>query len=297
MKKAISLILCAVIVLSFSACSKQAEEETTQTTAQTSTEAQSTTSPAGESSFSAAKGFEPFTCSEDDDFSIFCDIGSASYRIDTKTNSLIKSQNDNEQTVLTFDSDVKSCMLVGKTLFISCENGLYRLPVDDNGNCNADDLTVVISDVCCTPAYCLNNKMAVRVIGSQDDRYMLLDTQTGKYKANYDFNDYLDSDADVPSGLISSDKAGEAALEKIHSNQFKGYFSRENYSAVSSVTLVHYPDFYYGIEGTVWEFGKHSEYSYMVEIIADGEDISPKFTVFVNAYNSEIQFISFRKSQ
>ena len=34
----------------------------------------------------------------------------------------------------------------------------------------------------------------------------------------------------------------------------------------------------------------------MVEIVANGADIAPKFTVFVNAYNSEIQFISFRKS-
>lgn len=295
MKKIVSVMFCVAIVLCFSACSSQKQGEIqipTQHT--TATEIASSEAKNG-SRISADNGFTPFTCSEDDDFSIFCKIGGVSYKVDTEANSLIQSQNSFEKTVLTFDDDVKSCMLVGNAIYISCANGLYRLPVDDSGNCSVDKISVVVSGILCTPSYCLNNQMSVRVSGTQDDSYLLLDTQTGDYEAAYNFNEYL-SDGDAPSGLISSEKAGETALEKIKSKEFEGYFSEENYSAVSSVTLVHYPDFYYGIQGTVWEFGKHSEYSYMVEIVADGKDIAPKFTVFVNAYNSEIQFVSFRKS-
>lgn len=137
--------------------------------------------------------------------------------------------------------------------------------------------------------------MAVRVHGAQDDSYVLLNTQTGEYEATYDFNNYLSSD-DSPAGLISSDKAEAVAVSEIQSDIYKQYRGGDNYSEVSGITLVHYPDFYYGNSDTVWEYGDLSEYSYMVEIVANGADIAPKFTVFVNAYNSEIQFISFRKS-
>lgn len=294
MKRIISVMLCAVIVLCFSACSSKTEEA--QTTTKSPDASQSTTAAVSEKIKAADIAFAPFACSEEYDFSSSCKIGGKVYSIDDDTNSLVESQDNKETTVLSFDSDVKSCMIVGDALYISCENVLYRLPVDDNGDCIVSELSAVVRDVCCVPAYCFENKMAIRVLGEQDDSYILLDTQTGKYESTYDFNYYESSDTDLPSGLISSNEAENSALQKIHSAQFYEYLSKNNYSAVSSVTLVHYPDFYYGTQGTIWELGKHSEYSYMVELVADGEDIAPKFTVYVNAYNSEIQFISFRES-
>lgn len=290
MKKIIAVFLCLVSVLSFAACS--AEEETTTQPAVDTTAAESATEAAEVSP--APENYIPFTCSEDDTFSFFSKIGNASFKIDTDSNSLIKTVNDTEETVMTFNTTIKSCIAVGSALFLTGEDALYRLPVNENGNCDIDSYSLVIN-MAGMPAYCFDNKMAIRVYGQQDDSYVVLDTQTGEYERSYEINEYL-SDDDIPDGLISPDSAADAALEKIKSTQFEGYFSRENYSAASSITLVHYPDFYYGISGTIWEYGSPSEYCYVVEIVADGEDTFPKFTIYVNAYDSEVLFISFRKS-
>lgn len=294
MKKIISVFMCFALVLIFSSCSaNELKNENNNATTDSVTEENETQLSA--SDIAAENGFVPFTCSEEDDFSVFCIKGDVSYSVDTKTNLLIKAKDCSEQSVAVFNDTVKSCIMVGNAVYIDCENGLYRLPVDDNGECDTENLSVVLNEVSGVPVYCLENKMAVRVHGAQDDSYVLLNTQTGEYEATYDFNNYLSSD-DSPAGLISSDKAGSVAVSEIQSDIYKQYRGGDNYSEVSGITLVHYPDFYYGNSDTVWEYGKHSEYSYMVEIVADGADIAPKFTVFVNAYNSEIQFISFRKS-
>lgn len=292
MNKLIAVVMCLVMALSFAACSADTETET-QPTSETVASTENATEKVSTSP--APEDFVPFTCSEDDVFSFFSEIGDVSFKIDYDSNSLIRSVNDTEETVMTFDMDIKSCISVGNALYLTGDDALYRLPVDENGNCDTDSFSVVLSGMAGMPAYCFDNRMAVRVYGQQDDSYVIVDTQTGEYAPSYEINEYL-SDEDIPDGLISPDSAADAALEKIKSSQFEGYFLRENYSSASGISLVHYPDFYYGISGTVWEYGNHCEYCYVVEIVADGADLTPKFTVYVNAANSDIEFISFRKS-
>lgn len=314
MKKFICILLCVIAVLSFSSCSsenKNAAESTsansTEATSESDTSSNSetnsnTTVSSGASQNSTAaeniistKDFVPFSCSSDDEFSFFPKFGSVSYTADLETNNLVKKSGDSEENVLSFESDLRCCISVGSALYVSTDDAIYRLPVDENGDCDIKSMSVVIDGYSGMPAYCFENKMAVRIFGAHDDSYVMLDTQTGEYERTYDINVSV-SENIAPSGSISSEEAAAVAMNKIKSKQFEGYFSRENYSKASSVTLIHYPDFYYGISGTIWEYGNRSEYVYQVDIIADGEDLAPKFTVYVDASNSEILFISFRKS-
>lgn len=294
MRKILFILVCFFACCSLVACSAMtSSDESTEIQTQTTTQTQESLTSAPHTS--AAREFVAFTCSGNDVFSFFPKFAGMLYSIDVDSNTIIKSNGEDEEVVMEFDEDLRGCISVGNALYIATEDFLYRLPVGENGGVAVDSITVVLDGESGIPAYCFDNEMVIRVYGIQDDSYILLDTQTGEYERIDWFNESI-SENILPTGSISSQQASSAALEMIQSEQFEGYFSRENYSAVSSVTAIHYPDFYYGISGTIWEFGNRSEYCYMVEIIADGEEIAPKFTVFVDASDGEILFISFKKS-
>ena len=138
--------MCFALVLIFSSCSaNELKNENNNATTDSVTEENETQLSA--SDIAAENSFVPFTCSEEDEFSVFCIKGDVSYSVDTKTNSLIKAKDGSEQSVAVFDDTVKSCIMVDNAVYIDCENRLYRLPVDDNGECDTENLSVVLNEV------------------------------------------------------------------------------------------------------------------------------------------------------
>ncbi len=177
------------------------------------------------------------------------------------------------------------CAYINGAVYLNNENGLYRICIDENGNYDANSFSY-ICDIYCKPVCVGNNEMYLKVIGEQNEYYLLLNTLTGEYEQVYDFNQYL---TETSKASVSKDEAEKIALKAIKKEDVEEEMllyadcgiNEKEYETV----LMHNPDLsIYNIN-----VDESIEYCWKVELVANIPDWwMPSATMYINAQTGEV---------
>lgn len=168
---------------------------------------------------------------------------------------------------------------------------LYRLVIDANGNYDSSAFSLVY-DSPSIPVYLEENKMLLRVLGTQNAFWRVLDTQTGEGTVAEDYNGYVDEE-NTPSGIVSAEQAQQTARAEIQKETYASVRGGYTFTTLNAAVLMYKPDLTFVRQDRFWSYRNASPYCWCVCVVADNTASAPAFTCYINGDSGAVAYVAY----
>lgn len=278
-KKCLAVLLSSVLAVLCAACTNSAGTGA----------ASAVSEPAQLETLALPETFVPFVCSASDFLNWQCTADDASFS--AQGNTLYLEKSGSKTAVLQFGAALTPCAYIGNALYLHSSGDLYRLVIDANGNYDSSAFSLVY-DSPSIPVYLEENKMLLRVLGTQNAFWRVLDTQTGEGTVAEDYNGYVDEE-NTPSGIVSAEQAQQTARAEIQKEAYASVRGGYTFTTLNATVLMYKPDLTFGRQDRFWSYRNASPYCWCVCVVADNAASAPAFTCYINGDSGAVAYVAY----